>query len=370
MTWSCTGDEVELLCSMVDIPSVSGAESRLVAMLAEETARAGFDTHVDAVGNLHCAVGDPAGPEIMLLGHVDTVPGEPPVRLAGGVLTGRGTVDAKGPLAAMICAAARIREMVEARIVVVGAVGEEAASEGSRHLVHRPPPDALLIGEPSGVHHVGIGYKGVLRFRAEFRQPLAHTSSAQATAAEVGYDFWQRLTTRLTAGTAVDGPLFDRVMPTLVEVRGGLERCTVEVSCRVPPRFDRAGLLGWLDAQIGPDQDGRITVLEDVPAVSSPRSDPVVRALTAAVRQAGGRPVPKLKLGTSDWNVVGPVWQVPTAAYGPGNSRLCHTAGEQIEISEYLASIDILAAALPRIAEAVRTPAGDPVGAAPGGENP
>jgi LysW-gamma-L-lysine carboxypeptidase len=365
MTWSCTGDEVELLCSMVDVPSVSGSEARLVTMLAEQVDQVGFDTHVDAAGNLHCAVGDPAQPEIMLLGHVDTVPGELPVRLAGGVLTGRGAVDAKGPLAAMICAAARLKEVIGARIVVVGAVGEEAASEGSRHLMHRPAPAALLIGEPSGVHHVGIGYKGVLRFRIEFRQPPAHTSSAQATAAEVGYDFWHRLSTRLAAGAPADGPLFERAIPTLVNIHGGLERCAVEVSCRVPPRFDRAGLLGWLDGQ-----GGHVTVIEDVPAVCSPRSDPVVRALSAAVREAGGRPVPKLKLGTSDWNVVGPVWQVPTAAYGPGNSRLCHTAGEQIEISEYLASIDILAAALPRIAEAVRSSAGEPVGSAPGGGTP
>ena len=49
-------------------------------------------------------------------------------------------------------------------------------------------------------------------------------------------------------------------------------------------------------------------------------------------------------------NVVAPVWNCPIAAYGPGNSSLDHTPGEHIHISEYLASIRILAHALESIA--------------------
>lgn len=360
MTWPPWDGEVELLRSIVDVPSVSGAEGPLVAMLAERARAAGFHTHVDAVGNLHCAVGDPAGPEILLLGHVDTVPGHIPVRLAGGVLTGRGTVDAKGPFAGMLCAATRLKDRTTARIVVVGAVGEEAASEGNRHLLHRRPPAAVVIGEPSGVHSVGLGYKGVVRFRVDFRQPAAHTSSAEPTAGEVGYALWADLTARLAAGQAHDAPLFGRALPSIVALHADLERAALEISCRIPLGFDTAGLLAWLDGRAA-----RITVLEEVPAVRSPRTDPVARSISAAIRGRGGRPVPKLKLGTSDWNVVGPVWKVPIAAYGPGNSRLCHTADEHIEISEYLAAIDVLTDALALLAESLAE-APQPVPAAAG----
>ena len=38
--------------------------------------------------------------DIVLLGHMDTVPGDIPIRREGDVLYGRGSVDAKGPLAA------------------------------------------------------------------------------------------------------------------------------------------------------------------------------------------------------------------------------------------------------------------------------
>ncbi|MEV8404795.1 M20/M25/M40 family metallo-hydrolase [Streptomyces niveus] len=348
MKWPGPGHEIELLRSMVEIPSTSGGEGELALMLVERMAAAGFDSHIDAVGNVHGAVGDPEGPEIRMLGHIDTVPGDLPVKLEGDILHGRGTVDAKGPLATMICAAARLADRVPARLTVIGAVGEEANSFGARHLLHLPPPDALLIGEPSGVHAVGIGYKGVFRFRTEFTQPPAHTSSSQATAAEVAVAFWQELTAALAEGHTEDTPLFQRPLPTLVGMAGDLEHATLDVSCRLPIGFDTRALTDRLSAV------GRVTVVEDVPAVRSRRTDPAVAALNGAIASRGIRPVPKLKLGTSDWNVVARDWPVPTAAYGPGDSRVCHQADERIDLTEYLAAIDVLTDALPRLAHALR----------------
>lgn len=347
--------ETALLRSLVDIPSVSGTEASVAAFLAGYMERLGFETLVDAAGNVHGAVGNPDGPEILLLGHMDTVPGEVPVRLSGDVLYGRGTVDAKGPLTAMVCAAARLADRTDARILVVGAVDEERTSVGARHLAGLIRPDAVVIGEPSGAACVGIGYKGVFRFRMTAEQPAAHTSSPEATAAEIVADFWfsvrEWLVRRYGPGPVAAGgkavPLFDQALPSVVAMGGGLEQAWIEVSCRVPVHFDAAEFRGVLDALAG---GRRVTVVENVEAVRSSRTDPVVKALSAGIRETGARPVPKLKLGTADWNVVGPVWGVPTAAYGPGDSRYCHTEDEHIALPEYLTSIDVLTAALPRLA--------------------
>ena len=54
----------------------------------------------------------------------------------------------------------------------------------------------------------------------------------------------------------------------------------------------------------------------------------------------------KHKTGTSDMNVVGPVWGGNIVAYGPGDARLDHTPQEHIVLNEYLQSIDILEQAL------------------------
>ncbi len=73
--------------------------------------------------------------EILLLGHMDTVPGDIPVRIERDRLYGRGAVDAKGPLAAFVVAAARAQLAPGTRLVVIGAVEEESAtSKGARHV--------------------------------------------------------------------------------------------------------------------------------------------------------------------------------------------------------------------------------------------
>jgi [amino group carrier protein]-lysine/ornithine hydrolase len=53
-------------------------------------------------------------------------------------------------------------------------------------------------------------------------------------------------------------------------------------------------------------------------------------------------------------NVVGPVWNCPILAYGPGDSALDHTPNEHIDLAEYTQAINVLAGAL---SELTRVPA-------------
>ena len=57
------------------------------------------------------------------------------------------------------------------------------------------------------------------------------------------------------------------------------------------------------------------------------------------------------KTGTSDVNLFAQTQQIPMFAYGPGDSRLDHTETEHVRISEYLASTEVYAYALARLAE-------------------
>ncbi|MEO7134772.1 MAG: acetyl-lysine deacetylase, partial [Vicinamibacterales bacterium] len=49
-----------------------------------------------------------------------------------------------------------------------------------------------------------------------------------------------------------------------------------------------------------------------------------------------------LKTGTSDMNVVGPVWQCPIVAYGPGDSSLDHTPNEHLSLNEYWSAVQVI----------------------------
>ena len=87
--------EVELLRELVSIASPSTQEQAASAYLVDAMRARGYDeAFVDTAGN---AVGiwGRGEREIVLLGHIDTVPGHIPVRQEGDLLYGRGSVDAK-----------------------------------------------------------------------------------------------------------------------------------------------------------------------------------------------------------------------------------------------------------------------------------
>jgi LysW-gamma-L-lysine carboxypeptidase len=351
-------EETWTLRRLVEIPSPSGHEAQAAAFLAARMRDLGYLVRTDAAGNVIGEVGNPEGPRIMMVGHLDTVPGAIPVRESAGLLFGRGTVDAKGPLAAMVHAGARAASG-DARVIVAGAVEEEATSRGAHHLAATvAPPDVLVIGEPSGAASVVVGYKGLLRLEYEADCPPAHTSSPAARACELAAGFWEAVKGLMPAPAA--GPAFERAIPALVGIEGGITHARAEVSCRIPRDFEAEPFITKaLEAAAG----GRVTVIEHLPAVRTSRGAPLVKVFSEAVRRHAGPVSVKVKLGTSDMNILAPHWQVAAVAYGPGDAALDHTSEEHVSLSEYLLAIDVLADALPAIAQSLtqsRTNAGSP----------
>jgi LysW-gamma-L-lysine carboxypeptidase len=78
------------------------------------------------------------------------------------------------------------------------------------------------------------------------------------------------------------------------------------------------------------------------PPYRAEKNTPLVRAFLAAIRAEGLEPAFKVKSGTSDMNVVGPAWNCPIVAYGPGDSSLDHTPNEHLDLAEYRQAIAIL----------------------------
>ncbi len=348
-------DEAALLEELVAIPSLSGREDALGVHLSERMRSLGFQVRRDAVGNVIGVVGDlNAGRTVLLLGHMDTVPGRIPVRRADGCLYGRGAVDAKGPLTAFVLAAARAAEALrDVRVVVVGAVEEEARSRGAHHLVETlEPPDGVIIGEPGGWQGITLGYKGSLSVEYRLARPAGHGAGNRTPPPEEAVRFWNGLTA-YAAEVNEDRrpPRFDTLDPTLRAIEtasDGLEdRVTMSIGLRLPLGMDTEALLRRM-VEWGGDAE------LDFPYCEAPfraeKNTPVVRALLRAIRAAGGRPRFKLKTGTSDMNVVGPAWGCPIVAYGPGDSSLDHTPQERIRLDELRRAVDVLERALIRYA--------------------
>jgi len=333
--------EVDLLRRMLAIPSPSGQERDLARFLAAAAERMGMTAGIDEAGNMVASTGRGGGPTILMLGHLDTVGALAPVDVTDNRLYGCGAVDAKGPLAAMLIAAAA-RPRFPGRLVVVGAVEEETpSSRGAMHIRRTMArPDAIVIGEPSGWDGVVLGYKGKLDIAYRVSRPATHPTNPAEKATEAAVMFWADAVAAL--GPEASHTAFDQPAVTLHEMTGDLVEASLEISYRLPPGFDHRALV---DRLLSLTRGGELVVRNTVAAVRTRRDDPVVRALTAAIRRAGGEPRHKLKTATSDMNTLGEVWPVPMATYGPGDSRLDHSPAEHILIEDYLRGIAVLTAA-------------------------
>ncbi|MDQ6857466.1 MAG: [LysW]-lysine hydrolase [Chloroflexota bacterium] len=343
-----TPDDVALVGGLVAIPSVSRQEADAVAWLVDRMRERGFRASIDAAGNAVGEIGD--GPvHVALLGHIDTVPGDIPVRVEDGELVGRGAVDAKGPLAAFVAAATQ--PVAGLRVTVVGAVEEESpTSKGARYRATLPAPDWCVIGEPSGWDGVTVGYKGRLVLGLSLARDARHGASPGPTVAEEALALWGRV-----RDAAVSYPRLDCRLEGMRAAAGdGLtERAELRVGYRIAPGLSTDELEDAVRA-LTADYDGEAEV--DVERIASEepartaRSTPVASAFARSIAGLGGRTVFKEKSGTSDMNVLLPAWACPMVAYGPGDARYDHTPMERLSLEEYGRAISVLREVLRRAA--------------------
>jgi len=316
-------------------------------------AERGFRASVDDAGNAVGEIGD--GPtHVVLLGHIDTVPGEIDVRIEAGELVGRGAVDAKGPLAAFVAAATR--PVAGLRVTVVGAVEEESpTSAGARYRATLGAPDWCVIGEPSGWDAITVAYKGRLSLRLSLSRSARHGAAPGMTCSEEALALWSTVRAaaeRRTHGT--DG--FARLDCRLEGMSGGssdglVERAELRVGYRIPPGTTTDELERELRALAAEHVGEAAIEVEQVGAeepARTARTTPLARAFVGAIADAGGKVTFKVKSGTSDMNVLAPAWGCPMVAYGPGDSRYDHTPMERLSLSDYERSIRVLESVLAR----------------------
>lgn len=339
--------QIELLRGLVAIPSLSDHERPAVDFLVGQMAALGFDAHIDEAGSAVGEIGS-GDKTVVLLGHIDTVPGEIAVRIEEGVLHGRGAVDAKGPLATFVCAAALAAEKANARLVVVGAVGEERlGSPGANQVAAWPAPDYCVIGEPSGWDAVCLGYRGTLGFYYRLRQHGRHSAGPGETVGELAIAFWNALTAEIADRNKNASGAYSSLGPALrsfnTESDGLTDLATLNIGIRTPPGIDIDELIATIERLAG---EAEIEIMGRQEGYRTDKRSPLTAPFLRNIRARSGQPRFTLKLGTSDITVVGPVWQCPIVAYGPGDASLDHTPEERIVLDDYLKAVRVLTGVL------------------------
>jgi len=288
---------------------------------------------VDEAGNVVASRG--AGrPHLVLNTHCDTVAPHVPVgreTVDGETrLTGRGTCDAKGPLAAMV--AAFLGTEPAGRVTLVVTPDEETDSTGAAHLVQNPsgplaePVDGVIVGEPTGLDPCPSArgrFEGTVTIRGE-----------RAHAAEPG---------RGRNAVAAAGPILDAIERfdaergpdphdelgaphlTATRIRSGEAGNQVPAACEitidrrsVPPETSD-GFLAALTAQLEAAAPDDVTIAVDLAdrpapyleAFATPSEAPLVRTLAdlsgGTVRSFGAATEASLFAGLA-----------PTVVFGPG----------------------------------------------------
>ncbi|MFB6077835.1 MAG: [LysW]-lysine hydrolase [Halarchaeum sp.] len=341
-------DPRELLREVVEIRSVSGEEEAVAERLVDYFEEAGREAYVDDVGNVRA----PGDDGVLLTSHMDTVPGDIPVREAAGELWGRGACDAKGPLSAMAVAASRTGASF------VGVVGEEKDARGAHHLVEtRDQPDAVINGEPSGWDAVTLGYRGFVKGVFDAKTPSAHTSRPGPNALEYAMDWWHDVEETFEAEG--ESSVFEQVTAKPLEMSGGVAEdglafeAHIDASFRVPPSSTVADVEETAAAEVptyvGEDADVGVTWVDSVPPVMASPRNAAATALRASIRAEGGETTHLRKTGTSDMNVYHGSWDCPMVTYGPGDSSLDHAPDERIDLDEYDRGVAVLTAAAERL---------------------
>ncbi len=328
----------ELLVDLVSTPSVSGEEAEAAQRLV-----AFFEAHdrevwIDEVGNVRA----PADDAVLLTSHIDTVPGQIPVKIEetedDEILWGRGSVDATGPLAAMAVAA------VTTGVSFVGVVSEETTSAGARHLVEtREEPEAVINGEPSGATGITLGYRGYLAGTYVVTSESGHTSRPEPNALQHAIRWWS--TVEDTFENDEYEPVFEQVTAKPIDINAGTSddglsvEATLEAHLRVPPALDAESVREAAESTL---EMGTVSWKEPIPPVmKSPRTE-VARAFRVAIREEGCKPRLLRKTGTSDMNLYAGVWDCPMVTYGPGDSEYDHAPDEQLSLAEFDRSVAVL----------------------------
>ncbi|WP_051717601.1 M20/M25/M40 family metallo-hydrolase [Streptomyces megasporus] len=334
--------DLDLLSRTVELSSVSRDEREIAEFLADWCEENGVKAEIDAAGNLVATKG--AGPRrLLMLGHLDTVPHRWPVRWDGEVLSGRGSVDAKGSLVTYLQTLAAFDPPEGVEVRVVGAVEEEITGAGAFHVRDAYPADAVIVGEPSGAEALTLGYYGLVKVRFSVREPTGHTAGEGVRTA--GDRMVEVLSGVPDAVARLHRDALTAVLGVRALNRGDVQVGEAVVDVRVPPGLDVDETVAALRSLAV--EPVRFDVLRATPGVITGRTGSLVKAFQRAFGTEGVKPRYLMKKGSSDMNTLATTWHgVPMVAYGPGDASLDHTSDEHLHADEFRRARRLLAAAV------------------------
>lgn len=362
---------IATLSRLVAAPSVNpGGDERLVAGAVEElcddlglprSRRVGPAARPSLIVDLDFGG---SGRTLALCGHLDTKPvgdGEwetdPFVAtVVGAEVRGRGVVDMKGAVAAMLLAAADLVQggLRSGRLSLVFCADEEnGATHGAKWLAagNVVKADAMVIGEPGGIEsdwdRLHLGSRGICNFDVEVVGDQAHSGLRDVLGLPSATEEAARVVLALASAfsPSVEGTTrWSPVVNAGVVIEGGTTygvipgRARIASDCRLVPGMERQRFLDEVRALaravVSSRVDVRVEIRDWILPVLMPADHHIVTVAQKALSATLGRvPPTDLFPATTDatWFSAAGIPTLP--ALGPGLLRHAHARDERVSIT-------------------------------------
>jgi len=366
-----------LLEEMIRIPSInpdldssSPGEQKLSIYLAEYLDKAGFEVTVQEASQTRKNViarlkGLGTGKTLMLNGHMDTVdvegmtsdPFNP--RFSNGKIYGRGSLDMKSGVAAMIIAAESIKEAgieLDGDLLLACVVDEEYKSIGTEALVKEYSADGAIVCEPTDMG-IGIAHKGFAWERILVKGKAAHGSKP-----DEGIDAIMKAAKLLAAIHEMEEkklrsnnhPLLGHPSIHASLITGGTgistypDKCVVQLERRTVPgesqddvQMEMEGLLKDLTREDA-DFNAELSLYFYRSPMETAKESELVKTLsTTFEKHMGEKPPIEGFSGWADTAIISSAG-IPAVLFGPAGKGL-HAAEEYVDLQSVTDSARILA---------------------------
>ncbi|MFL2936870.1 MAG: M20 family metallopeptidase [Myxococcota bacterium] len=349
-----------------DQPAEWVGEARMVAHLEEEMRQLGIDAEVVGTSDrpslvAHVSSGRTDAETIMVASHIDTVPVDgmdiPPFDpvVSNGQLSGRGSCDTKGGMAALVASLERVlkKGTLKRNLILVGESDEELGSQGVKDVLAAlgsSRPDWVLATEPTEMKVVHR-HKGVALIRLHAKGRSCHSSNPSegrnalltlSRAALALEDLHRRLGVepdpQLGPGTISVGQMGGGQAPNIVPDHGFLVadrrmlpgETLEKVRTEVEEALQAARV--WDDVDL-------VACVMGKPPLSTPADHACVSQCRRAMEAAGLSSA----TGTVAFGTDAGVFEqsgLPGVVLGPGSILRAHTSTEYVELDQLEAMTD------------------------------
>ncbi|KAF6798254.1 C6 zinc finger domain-containing protein [Colletotrichum sojae] len=282
--------------------------------------------------NVYAYLGDKREARVLLTSHFDTVPPYIPYSRDGDEIRGRGTVDAKGSIAAQITAVEDLLEsgeITEGDVSLLFVVGEESGGDGMKAANNLNLTwEAVIFGEPTE-NQLVRAHKGVLGFNVTASGIAGHSGYP-----EQGRNAIDLLVRSLEAIISAELPSSEEFGKTTLNVgviEGGIANNVIPESAAA-----RSSVRVAID-----DLDQVQEIISEAAYAATPEHVTVSFS-------PGGKPV-SLDYNVDGFNttVVNYYTDVPYLEgehkrylYGPGTILVSHSNDERITVSDLESSVE------------------------------